>query len=67
VSQAVLRRALGYLVQTGDRDAIAHARDGHAVRFGPLDPELAAMVEVRLAEIDRLLAAAREVGLRPSR
>ena len=62
--QKALLQGLRYLVQTGEREAIERARASYVKRFGPLDPELAQVVEVRLAELDRLAGVARELGLK---
>lgn len=62
-SQAVLADALRYLVQTGDARSLEAAARAHLGRFGPIEPELAAIVEVRLAELARLIAARPRLGL----
>jgi len=62
-SKAMLMEALTNLVQSGERDAIEVASRAYQSRFGPLDPVFSNMVEVRLAEIDHLLAVAPRVGL----
>jgi len=59
----VLVDGLRYLVQTGDGAAIEAAARAHLRRFGPLEPKLAAMIDVRLAELERLAALRPRVGL----
>jgi hypothetical protein len=59
----VLREALRYLVQTGDSAAIEATARAHLRRFGPIEPGLVAIVEVRLAELERLMAMRPRLGL----
>lgn len=63
-SERALHDAVRYLVQTGEHAALAAAVRVYVSRFGALEPELAAMVEVRLAEIERLQAVKPRLGLR---
>jgi len=56
VSKATLVAALRYLVQTGDRDGIAEVAGIHRAHFGAIEPELDAIVSLRLAELARLLS-----------
>ena len=65
-SKATLVDALRYLVQTGDARSLEAAARSHLGRFGPIEPELAAMIEVRLAELERLMGARPRIGLGPS-
>lgn len=60
--QAVLA-ALRYLVQTGDRAGISEVARIHVARFGALDPELEAIVSLKLGELERLGAARATLGL----
>ncbi|HEX5098189.1 MAG TPA: hypothetical protein VFV94_01760 [Polyangiaceae bacterium] len=48
--------ALKFLVQTGDRAGIEAVAGIHLARFGPIEPELEAIVSLRLAELERLIA-----------
>jgi protein O-mannosyl-transferase len=63
VSKAALREGLSYLVQTGDRDAIAFVARRYLGLFGALDRRLAGVVSERLDEIDRLRGERSRVGL----
>ncbi len=63
VTKAVLHDALSYLVQTGNRRAIETVARAHLASFGPIEPKLAGMLEVRLAELERLMAARPRIGL----
>jgi tetratricopeptide (TPR) repeat protein len=65
VSPVVAKRGLEFLVQRGDRQALAKAAGAYAARFGSIEPELAAMVGVRLDDLERLAAARARVGLLP--
>ncbi|HEY3493096.1 MAG TPA: hypothetical protein VGK73_00350, partial [Polyangiaceae bacterium] len=56
-SEALLAEALLYLVQSGDRGAIEAASQALTRKQGKLSPELAAMVELRLDELERLVRA----------
>jgi tetratricopeptide (TPR) repeat protein len=62
-TRGALEGALAFLVRTGDRAAIAAAAQARVERFGALEPELANIVEVRLNELDRLIAARARLGL----
>jgi protein O-mannosyl-transferase len=62
-SKAALEEGLTYLVQTGHQRAIETVARAHLARFGAIEPSLAAMLEVRLSEIERLTAARPRVGL----
>lgn len=66
-TKAGLLEGLSYLVQTGERDAIETMARAYQARFGPLDSAFSGMVEVRVAEIDYLLAVAPLVGLAQGR
>ena len=63
VSEPVATNALRFLVQQGDRKALATATNAYLARFGDPDPELAAMIEVHLAELDRLISARTRLAL----
>jgi tetratricopeptide (TPR) repeat protein len=63
VSKSAATKALLFFVQRGDRQAIARAAGSYRGRFGDLEPRLSAMIDVRLAELDRLVAARTRVGL----
>jgi tetratricopeptide (TPR) repeat protein len=63
VTKAVLHDALSYLVQTGNRRAIEAVARAYLARFGAIEPKLASMVELRLTELERLLAARPRIGL----
>ncbi|HVR20344.1 MAG TPA: tetratricopeptide repeat protein [Polyangiaceae bacterium] len=63
VSQRVADEALRFLVQQGDRQALTTAASAYVARFGDIDSELAAMIEVHVAELDRLVAARERLGL----
>lgn len=56
VSKATVLAALRFLVQTGDRAGIEEVARLYATRFGPIEPELDAIVSLRLTELARLMA-----------
>jgi tetratricopeptide (TPR) repeat protein len=62
ITKPVLREAIHYLVQAGDRDALERAVRAYVARFGPLDPLLGSMVDVRADELDQLSAAWKKIG-----
>jgi tetratricopeptide (TPR) repeat protein len=62
-SKTALHDGLSYLVLTGHQGAIEAVARAHLARFGPLEPRLADMIEVRLTEIERLTLARPRVGL----
>ncbi len=63
VTRATLEEGLAYLVQTGERAAIERAARALMERFGGMDPVLEDIVQVRLAELRELDAAAPRLGL----
>jgi protein O-mannosyl-transferase len=63
VSKRVAARALEFLALRGDRAALVRAAKAYRSRFGVVEPRLEAMVEVRLTELDRLIAARSLVDL----
>jgi protein O-mannosyl-transferase len=63
VTKPVLHDALSYLVQTGNRQAIENVARAHLARFGAIEPKLAGIVELRLTELERLVAARSRIGL----
>jgi tetratricopeptide (TPR) repeat protein len=63
VSERVAADALRFLVQQGDRGALAKAASAYVTRFGDIEPALAAMIEVHIAELDRLVTARARLGL----
>ncbi len=62
-SDATLRDALRFLVQTGDPAAIATVARRYIARHAALPPDLGAMVSERLDEIDRATAVLPRLGL----
>jgi tetratricopeptide (TPR) repeat protein len=62
-SEATLQNALRFLVQTGDRAAIATVARRYLARHAALPPDLAGMVSERLDEIDRVTAVLPRLGL----
>jgi tetratricopeptide (TPR) repeat protein len=62
-AKATLHAGLVYLVQTGDRELIAHAAEVYRARFGEPDSALDEMVRVKLFELDRLLAERHRLSL----
>jgi tetratricopeptide (TPR) repeat protein len=67
VSKATIVSALRFLVQTGDRAGIAEVARIHGARFGPIEPELDAIVSLRLAELERLIAERPAIRPAPAR
>lgn len=63
VSKPAATKALLFFVERGDRQALARAVSAYQRRFGALEPGLLGMIDVRLAELDRLIAARSRVGL----
>jgi thioredoxin-like negative regulator of GroEL len=63
VPKQVAAQALDFLAQRGDRAALARAVEAYRSRFDTIEPRLEAMIAVRLAELDRLLAARSLVDL----
>jgi len=63
VGRATLLEGLQYLVQAGDRAALARATENYTTRFGPLQEPLGEMIDARLAELAELIAASRRLGL----
>jgi len=63
VPRPLATKALLYFVERGDRPALARAASAFRARFGTLDPGLEGMIDVRLAELERLIAARARVGL----
>jgi tetratricopeptide (TPR) repeat protein len=63
VPRPVARRGLEYLLQRGDRRALARAALAYERRFGGIEPGLASMIGVRLAELERLEAARDRIGI----
>jgi tetratricopeptide (TPR) repeat protein len=51
------------LVQSGGPDALRSAVRTYTARFGPIEPSTMASIEVRLADLDRLVAVRPLVGL----
>jgi tetratricopeptide (TPR) repeat protein len=62
-TRSTFEEALSYLVRTGDHDAIAMVARRCVARFGALAPKLAAIVAVRLDEIERVQAVRPRLGL----
>ena len=62
-SEATLRSALRFLVQTGDLAAISTVARRYIARHSALPPDLAALVSVRLDEIARVKAVLPRLGL----
>jgi hypothetical protein len=56
-SQATLREALRYLVHGGNLPTLRAVARAYLTRFGDPEPELAALLELRLAELERLVDA----------
>ncbi len=63
VSKPLAARAMKFFVQRGDRQALAKGASAYRSRFGSIEPDLASMIDVRLAELDRLIVARPSVGL----
>jgi protein O-mannosyl-transferase len=63
VPKHVASEALDFLAQRGDRAALVRASKAYRSRFGAMEPRLEAMIEVRLTELDRLIAARSLVDL----
>ncbi len=61
--KAVATEGLIALIQSGGPDLLRAATRKFATRFGPIDPQTMASIEVRLADLDRLVAARPLVGL----
>lgn len=51
------------LIQSGGPDALRAGVRTYTERFGPIEPSMMASIEVRLADLDRLVAARPLVGL----
>lgn len=62
-SPAVAKEGLIALVQSGGPDVLRAAVRSYTARFGPIEPSMMASIEVRLADLDRLVAARSVVGL----
>jgi hypothetical protein len=62
-SRAKSRAALLYLARSGSLPALVATAKHHAARFGPLEPELASLVELRLAELEKLVSMRPRLGL----
>jgi tetratricopeptide (TPR) repeat protein len=62
-AKTALHDGLSYLVLTGHQGAIEAVARAHLARFGPIEPHLADMIEVRLTEIERLTQARSRLGL----
>jgi tetratricopeptide (TPR) repeat protein len=63
VSRALATKALLFFVERGDGPALAGAASAFRARFGTIDAGLVRMIDVRLAELARLIAARARVGL----
>jgi tetratricopeptide (TPR) repeat protein len=62
-SQAVAKEGLIALAQSGGPETLRAAVRTYTSRFGPIEPSILASIEVRLADLDRLVAARPVVGL----
>jgi protein O-mannosyl-transferase len=63
VGNADALEAVLALVQAGGPEALRRAQKLYEARFGPLDPVITASIEVRLVDLDRLVAARKTLGL----
>ena len=63
VPRHVAAQALDFLAQHGDRAALVRAAKAYRSRFGVIEPRHEAMIEVRITELDRLIAARSLVDL----
>jgi protein O-mannosyl-transferase len=62
-SMGVAKEGLIALVQSGGPETLRAAVRTYTQRFGPIEPSMMASIEVRLADLDRLVAARSVVGL----
>jgi tetratricopeptide (TPR) repeat protein len=62
-SRAVSFDALTHLARTGPRDVLLATYRRHVARFGPIPPALEESIAVRVAELDRLMAARTRLSL----
>jgi tetratricopeptide (TPR) repeat protein len=62
-SRETLHDALLYLVRTGYARTIDRAARAYRARFGALEPDLQGIVDLRLAELERLMALRPRLGL----
>jgi protein O-mannosyl-transferase len=63
VSRAVAKEGLIALAQSGGPATLRAAVRAYTQRFGPIEPSMMASIEVRLVDLDRLVAARASVGL----
>jgi hypothetical protein len=63
VEKSVAKEGLIALAQSGGPEALRAAVRAYTERFGPIEPGMMASIEVRLADLDRLVAARSVVGL----
>jgi hypothetical protein len=61
--KAVAKEGLIALAQSGGPEWLRAAVRAYTQRFGPIEPSMMASIEVRLADLDRLVAARPVVGL----
>lgn len=63
VVKAVAKEGLVALAQSGGPETLRAAVRAYTQRFGAIEPSMMASIEVRLADLDRLVAARSVVGL----